>query len=122
MKVVFVNTLGTTGGAAIAARRAMQAVSNFGVETAFVSMYKPAENDLIPPPKAKILRQAVMAAEIYSYVLRAANPAEKFIFSPARFGLNVASLDFVKQADVIHLHWVTQGMLSLRQLQKILAL
>lgn len=39
----------------------------------------------------------------------------------ANTGTDITSLPEFQQADVIHLHWINQGMLSLRNIEKILA-
>ena len=38
----------------------------------------------------------------------------------ANTGTDITSLPEFRQADVIHLHWVNQGMLSLKDIRKIL--
>ena len=39
----------------------------------------------------------------------------------ANTGTDITSLPEFRQADVIHLHWINQGMLSLKDIQRILA-
>lgn len=43
-----------------------------------------------------------------------------FDVSIANTGLSVTEHPAFKEADVIHLHWINQGMLSLREIEKIL--
>ena len=38
----------------------------------------------------------------------------------ANTGTDITSLPEFRQADVIHLHWINQGMLSLKDIRKIL--
>ena len=40
----------------------------------------------------------------------------------ANTGTDITSLPEFRQADVIHLHWINQGMLSLNDIRKILDL
>ena len=44
-----------------------------------------------------------------------------FAVDIANTGTDITSLPEFQQADVIHLHWINQGMLSLKNIEKILA-
>jgi glycosyltransferase involved in cell wall biosynthesis len=44
-----------------------------------------------------------------------------FAVDIANTGTDITSLPEFKQADVVHLHWINQGMLSLRNIEKMLA-
>ena len=44
-----------------------------------------------------------------------------FAVDIANTGTDITLLPEFKEADIIHLHWINQGMLSLRNLEKILA-
>jgi len=46
----------------------------------------------------------------------------RFAFSPANFGKNLSQHPLVQRADVLHLHWVNQGLLSLRGIGQLGAL
>jgi glycosyltransferase involved in cell wall biosynthesis len=46
----------------------------------------------------------------------------RFLFSPAKVGSDLSKHPLIQQADVIHLHWVNFGFLSLASLQKLFAL
>jgi glycosyltransferase involved in cell wall biosynthesis len=46
----------------------------------------------------------------------------RFQFSPARFGANLNFHPAIQQADVLHLHWINFGFLSLSGLQSLFAL
>ncbi|MBA4309837.1 MAG: glycosyl transferase family 1 [Chlorobiaceae bacterium] len=43
-------------------------------------------------------------------------------FSFGDVGLDISNHDFIKQSDVIHLHWINEGFLSLRSLEKLFQL
>ena len=47
------------------------------------------------------------------------NSILKFVFSPANKGLDITVHPLVREADIIHLHWINQGYLSLKTLQKL---
>ena len=50
------------------------------------------------------------------------DPFVRFQFSPARFGANLNFHPAIQQADVLHLHWINFGFLSLSGLQSLFAL
>ena len=50
------------------------------------------------------------------------NTSVRFQFSPARFGTNLNFHPAIQQADVLHLHWINFGFLSLSGLQSLFAL
>lgn len=45
---------------------------------------------------------------------------EKLIFSIARFGINHRLNNLLKDADIIHLHWINMGFISMNVLKKII--
>lgn len=49
------------------------------------------------------------------------NKKNIFAVDIANTGTDITSLPEFQQADVIHLHWINQGMLSLKNIEKILA-
>ncbi len=124
MKVVYLNTFGNYGGAAIAALRSLQAARSQGVDARLLAAYRVEPQDNVAElwPGMPLLKKAIMAGEVFSYLRHAADPAQRFIFSPGRWGLPVAGHSLVRQADVIHLHWTHQGLLSLRGMEKIFSM
>lgn len=44
-----------------------------------------------------------------------------FFFSPANAGRNIYNKEIVKESDLLHFHWINQGFISLRHLNKLLA-
>ncbi len=45
----------------------------------------------------------------------------RFAFSHAPIGIDLSKHALIQQADVIHLHWVNKGFLSLYQIQKLIS-
>ena len=50
------------------------------------------------------------------------NKEVRFLFSPANTGEQVITNKHVQEADLIHLHWINAGFLSLRSLDKLISL
>jgi len=105
MRVLIVNTTETTGGAAIAATRLMHALQCEGVD---VSM---------------AVRQRKFPFYWERLRIFLANRLSKhnlWQVDIANCGEDITLLPTFQQADVIHLHWINQGFLSLKVLEKIL--
>lgn len=121
MRILLVNTSERTGGAAIAANRLMNALNHNGQEARMLVRDKTTQNDLVtalPNPSLNHFRFVMERAEIYVH-----NRFKKhriFEVDHATHGMDITSLPEFKKADVIHLHWVNQGMLSLGDITRIL--
>lgn len=61
-------------------------------------------------------------AERLAFLPHERDRSVRFAFSPANFGKNLTRHPLVQQADVLHLHWVNQGLLSLRGIGQLGAL
>lgn len=121
MRVLLVNTSEKTGGAAIAAHRLMDALNRNGVQADMLVRDKLTANPRVhqlPPSPLHRLRFVAERAEILL-----ANKMRRhrlFEVDNARYGTDITRLPQFAQADVIHLHWVNQGMLSLADIARIL--
>ncbi len=50
------------------------------------------------------------------------NKSVRFAFSHGKTGINIAQNKYVKEADIIHLHWINKGFISLSGLENVLKL
>lgn len=123
MKVLLINTSDHTGGAAIAALRLLQALRHAGMDAKLLCRDRtlPAtmtEVISLKPSWRNRLRFLLERLEIF---LRNGLSREGlFSVDTARLGYDVTQLPAFREADVIHLHWTNQGMLSLSDLRRIL--
>lgn len=123
MKVLLLNTYAEGGGAAVAANRMLQGLLEAGVDARMlVASPLHEENKYIhsvhnPEQKISFLRERI-------HVLFAAHfdRSKLFRFSPASTGIDISNHPWVQWADIIHLHWVQQGFLSMRGLIKLFSL
>lgn len=106
MNILFVNTSEKTGGAAVAAGRIAQALRKQGVTV--TNCYRRGKTGFY------IERGAIWAANGFSR-------ENLFTVDTASCGEDITHLPEFKAADIIHLHWINQGFLSLRGLKKILS-
>lgn len=120
MRVLLINTSERIGGAAIAASRLMEALKNNGIKAKMLVRDKQTDQVTVVPLRKSWWHIWQFVWE--RVVIWKANRFKKhnlFAVDIANTGTDITSLPEFKQADVIHLHWVNQGMLSLADMQKI---
>ena len=122
MRVLLINTSERIGGAAVACSRLMDALKNNGIKAKMLVRDKQTEQITVVALSAGWLLVWKFVWE--RVVIWAANRFKKhnlFAVDIANTGTDITSLPEFRQADVIHLHWVNQGMLSMHDLDKILS-
>ena len=120
MRVLIVNTAERTGGAAIAANRLLQALNRNGVEAQMlVRDRKTDAADVSAIPQSWLLRAKFLWERGVIWLANGLSKKNLFQVDIANAGTDITRLDEFKQADVIHLHWVNQGYLSLHDLERI---
>lgn len=125
MKILHVNTSDCTGGAAIAALRLLRAQRNQGLDAQLLCRDRSATllvngNEIIRL-KPTLRVRCLKALERLLIVLRNGfSRRNLWRIDTAQLGTDITRLKAFQQADVIHLHWVNQGMLSLADIERIL--
>lgn len=124
MKILLVNTTDTGGGAAIACKRIMEALIDRGLEVKMLVMSKNSSLANVEPYSTKKFSKHLNFLRFVYERLRFL-PYEKdksirFSFSLANAGVDISIHPLVKEADVIHIHWVNGGFLSLTNMEKLL--
>lgn len=121
MRVLIVNTSEKTGGAAVAANRLMDALINNGVKAKMLVREKQTDNINVVGLRSTVLSQWHFLWErlvVFMHLKFSTN--KLFQIDIANSGNDITKLKEFKEADVIHLHWINQGMLSLKGIRKIL--
>lgn len=121
MRVLLVNTSERIGGAAIAVSRLMESLKNNGIKAKLLVRDKQTEEISVVGLDKSWMHILKFMWE--RFIIWKANHFKKnnlFSVDIANCGTDITSLPEFKQADVIHLHWINQGMLSLNIIQKIL--
>lgn len=129
-KVVIVNTYLTGGGAAIAAYRLAKALKRHGgIDVSFLCLH--GDNDLqaeadfnispiVANGKFSLSEKINFVSERLQIFL--ANGLDKnkiFHISTALWGMDISLHPLVLEADVVHLHWICQGMISIKSLTNL---
>lgn len=121
MRVLIVNTSERTGGAAIAANRLMEALKNNGVKAKMLVRDKETGQITVCALRKSWRNRFRFVWE--RVVIWKANAFKKhnlFQVDIANTGADITSLPEFKEADIIHLHWINQGFLSLKSIRKII--
>ena len=114
MKVLLVSTSDICGGGAIAAFRLMEALNNNGVKAKMLVRDKLSSSVTVAQVGTripKVLERGQIMAHMKGKLWQA---------DTADFGINITKTDEYKEADIIHLHWINQGMISLSCLKKMI--
>ena len=122
MRVLIVNTAERTGGAAIAANRLLHALNRNGIEARMlVRDRKTDAADVINIPQSWRLKAKFMWERGVIWLNNGLSKQGIFQVDIANAGNDITAMPEFQWADVIHLHWVNQGFLSLKNLERILA-
>jgi len=121
MRVLIVNTSEKTGGAAVAANRLMDALNNNGVKAKMLVRDKiTSDITVVRLPKSPMNIWHFLWERWCIFCRLHFSRKHLWEVDTASHGTDITSLREFKEADVIHLSWINQGMLSLKNIQKIL--
>ncbi|WP_018248084.1 glycosyltransferase family 4 protein [Orenia marismortui] len=123
MNVVHLSTSDINGGAAIAAHRLNLALREEGIDSKMLVMKKLSDEVNVDTAKKGKLEKLILSKlrrlkekiTLNKYKDRE-NPS---LFSTGRYGIDISEHPYIKEADVIHLHWINGGYLSLKSLEKL---
>ena len=121
MRVLIVNTSESKGGAAVAAKRLTQALINHGVKAKMMVCEKQTDAVYVAQyGRPWRHRLAFLGERIGIWMNNLFSRKHLFEVSTADWGVDITHTEEFREADIIHLHWVNQGMLSLAGVRKIL--
>ena len=122
MQILIVNTSDIHGGAAIAAFRLMNALNANGESAEMLVRDKFSDNENVIQVGGKLKNKFNFYRERGQIYLKNRFSRENlFDVSIANTGVSITQLPEFKKADIIHLHWMNQGMLLIDEIGKILA-
>ncbi|MBQ8466719.1 MAG: glycosyltransferase [Prevotella sp.] len=122
MKVLIINTSEKTGGAAVAANRLTEALIGNGVKAKML-VRNPSDESSMHVTHTGVWLQNKWNFLFERFVIWLRNGFDRenlFKVSIANTGQDLTKTREFQDADIIHLHWVNQGFLSLRGIEKIL--
>ncbi len=125
MKIVIVNTSEATGGAAVAAGRLKSALQKLpDVEVKMLVRDKATDDpDVVPLNTSAVSKRINFLRfaweRLVIFLCNGLNRKTLFQVSIANTGTDISEHPLVRNADVIHLHWINQGFLSLKDILKL---
>lgn len=123
MKVVIINKSDSVGGAAVVSRRLMYALRDKGVDARMIVCDKRHDSPYVETAASNgRTKRAFLAERFKIFLANGLNRDDLFKVDIASDGLPLSRHHLVRDADVICLNWVNQGMLSLQGVRDLLHL
>lgn len=120
MKVVLINRSDSQGGAAVVSLRLIDALCQAGVDARMLVIDQQTDNAHVQAVGGKWANKWNFLAErLGIFVRNGFNRETLFKIDNAAFGINLSKHPWVKNADVIILAWVNQGMLSVKSVAQL---
>ena len=121
MRVLIVNTSEKTGGAAVASKRLVDALNNNGIKAKMLVRDKETDDITTVELRHSPWHQWHFLWERWCVFCNLHfSHKNLFAIDIANSGTDITSLREFQEADLIHLNWVNQGMLSLSSIRHIL--
>jgi len=123
MKIALICKSDATGGAAVVTFRLMNALRAKGIDARMIVAEKRTDSPWVikAAPDYKI-KSAFIRERLKIYMANGFNRSTLFQVDTASVGLPLHHIPFIKDADVICLNWINQGLMSLRGIRKLAAL
>lgn len=121
MKIVHINTYDGNGGAGRACLRLSRALKKQGIDSAVWVGYKFGSNPDVQSFSSRGFSKAIAALGIILERLVSSFVSKplRIPFSVPLWGQNLTETDALKNADIIHIHWINHAFLSPRYLRKL---
>lgn len=123
MKVVIINKSDTTGGAAVVSYRLMLALRNAGVDARMLVEEKLSDSqyvDYLGPHW--MLKASFYTERLGIFLHNGLNRKNLFKIDTADCGINPTHHPWVREADVVCLGWINQGLLSFKSIRLLASL
>jgi glycosyltransferase involved in cell wall biosynthesis len=124
LNIVLLSYHNQNGGAGIACGRLAEALRKAGHQVSYLVQEKTGNDssiELTNSPWRKALNWIRFILERLAYLPFEKNKEVRFLFNPGKFGQDLSQHPLIQQADIIHLHWVNFGMLSIQNIKQLLA-
>lgn len=126
MKILILNTAEHTGGAAVAANRLLRALLCSGVSATMLVRDRATDDPAVVSLDRGAARRWLnflyfVWERLVIYLCNRLSKRNLFQVSIANTGINIRRTAAFREADVIHIHWINQGFLSLDEIARIIA-
>lgn len=122
MRVLIINTTERQGGPAIAAYRLTEALKSHGIKAKMLVRRKSSSQVTTVLAESSVFNRLSVVWERLSVMFHTHFRRNRiYAIDLGHSGFDITELPEFRQADVIHLHWINEGMLSLGSVEKIIA-
>ena len=125
LNIVLLSYHNQNGGAGIAAGRLQRALQKAGHNVTYLVQEKSGDDasELIRSGLwCKLWNWIRFIMERLYFLPSEKNKSIRFLFNPGLFGQDISRHPAIKNADIIHLHWVNFGFLSINNIEQLLKL
>lgn len=123
IKAVFINHSDTAGGASVVAMRLIKALGGHDVDARMLVMDKASNSLRVSEVGPRWRRRLSFLAEHADIYRKNGHDRDTlFRISTAKYGLPLHRHEWIREADVVVLNWVNQGMISLDEIRRIHAM
>lgn len=121
LKIVHLNTYDGNGGAGRACLRLNDALQQAGVASQMLTFYKFGNNPNIANFSARPFGRAMAIFNIFAerFLAKWLTKKVKTPFSLQWFGSAIHQHPLIKDADIIHIHWINHGFLTPKNLAQL---
>ena len=122
MKILLVNAFDIKGGASRAAYRLHRSLIEIGLDSTMIVQFKLGEDPTVISEKNPLVLVLHKLASYCDRVISMASNNQPHNFSLSRFS-NRRLVNRINQLnpDIVHFHWICNGMMSIEDIQKIKA-
>lgn len=119
-KVVLINHADTLGGASVVTFRLLKALRREGVDARMVVYTKTSKEPSISIISSRFARGMAFCMERLKILPKIGfNYDNLYKVSTGDFGINVHNHPWVREADIVCLNWINQGLMSLNGINKL---
>lgn len=126
MRIVHINKSDISGGASVAALRLVSALQQMPVEASLLVAEKKTNHPWVHGAIKGRLGKARLfyhfLKEMATYLPHEVSKETRFAWSAGQSGLDLSRHPLIQTADIIHLHWINQGFISIKDLDKLFKL
>ena len=125
MKVTLINTSDAGGGAAAACLRLLKALQTQKVDAKLLVQHKKTKETAVEPVVTGIFSSlkanfSFLYERIGFIFFHERDKSVRFAFSQASIGTSIKNEQLVKDADILHLHWINSGFLSAADIKQLI--
>jgi glycosyltransferase involved in cell wall biosynthesis len=118
LHIVLLSYHDSNGGAGIAAGRLKVALEKVGHQVDYIVREKASTSNSIKFGNGLVSWLNFIAERLF-FIRFEKDKSIRFLFNPGVFGSDISKHPLIRQADIVHLHWVNFGFLSISDIKQL---